>query len=63
VLKAQGIQAQLDAAGTGIEFVSANGAFSVAANGTGTKAPKAVLDTSAASVPVYSAGLQNVALS
>ena len=60
--KAQGIQAQLDAAGTGIEFVSANGAFSVAANGTGTNAAKEILGTAGSGVQSYSAGLQNVDL-
>ena len=58
----QGIQAQLDAAGTGIEFTSANGAFAVSGTATGTAAAENILGTAAAVTPVYSTGLQNVQL-
>ncbi len=58
----QGITAQLDSAGTGIEFTSANGAFSVSGTATGTGAAENILGTAAAATPVYSAGLQNVGL-
>ena len=60
--KAQGIQAVLNSAGTGISFTSANGAFSVSGDATGTNASKNILGTAAAADQVYSSGLQQVQL-
>jgi len=57
-----GIQASLNSTGTGIIFTSANTAFSVASNGTGTTGADNILGTGANGTAAYAQGLQQIAL-
>ncbi len=58
---ADGIQAELNAAGTGIVFTSANGAFAVA-DGTNGKAAAANILGSATQTPIFANGTQQLTL-
>jgi flagellin len=58
---ADGIQAELNGAGTGITFTSANGAFAVANGVNGVAAADNILGSTAA-VPVFANGTQQVNL-
>ena len=58
---ADGIQAELNATGTGITFTSANGAFAVA-DGTNGKAAAANILGSATLTPIFANGTQQLNL-